>query len=175
MVVYHFSEDPTIRRFEPHVAPTSQSGEAYVWAIDAWHAPMYYTPRDCPRACFWAGPDTSEADRRLWLGPVAARMVIAIESRWLERVRSAALYRYTFDAASFALHDPIAGHFVSRETLEPIRVEPMGDLLRALVEADVELRITPSLIGLWEQVIRSTLAFSGTRLHNAQGWESLRL
>jgi hypothetical protein len=31
------------------------------------------------------------------------------------------------------------------------------------------------LIGLWERVIRSTLAFSGTRLRNAQGWESLRL
>jgi hypothetical protein len=57
-----------------------------VWAIDAWHAPMYYTPRDCPRACFWAGPQTSAEDRERWLAPVHARMVIAIESGWLERL-----------------------------------------------------------------------------------------
>src|SRR3990170_4406740 len=105
---------------------------------------MYYTPRDCPRACFWAGPETSAEDRERWLEPVQARMVIAIESGWLERGRSAALWRYTFDASRFALHDPIAGHFVSRNTVAPIGVEPVGDLLQALVDADVELRITPS-------------------------------
>ena len=60
MALYHFSEDPNIERFEPHIAKTSAiQDEAFVWAIDDWHAPMYYAPRDCPRACFWAG------DRRL--------------------------------------------------------------------------------------------------------------
>ncbi len=174
-VLYHFSENLGIVRFEPHVARTSESREAFVWAIDEWHAPMYYTPRDCPRACFWAGPETSAADRDLWLGPVRARMVIAIESSWLERLRATALYRYRFDAARFALRDPIAGHWVSPEPVAPIGVEPVGDLLRALAAADVELRITPSLIGLWERVIRSSLAFSGTRLRNAKGIEDRRL
>ncbi len=175
MRVYHFSEDPAIRSFAPHVAATSASREAYVWAIDAWHSPMYYTPRDCPRACFWAGPKTSDPDRERWLGPVQARMVIAIESSWLDRLRATELHRYSFDARHFTPHDATAGHFVSRETLTPLAVEPVGDLLRALAAADVELRITPSLIRLWEQVIRSTLAYSGTRLRNAIGWETLRL
>ena len=37
----HFSEDPTITRFEPHVAATAQRPEAYVWAVDAGNAPSY--------------------------------------------------------------------------------------------------------------------------------------
>jgi hypothetical protein len=35
----------------------------------------------------------------------------------------------------------------------------------------VELRITPSLIGLWQRVVKSTLCYSGTRLRNARGWD----
>lgn len=32
--VLHFSEDPGIARFVPHVAATAQRPEAYVWAAD---------------------------------------------------------------------------------------------------------------------------------------------
>lgn len=52
----------------------------------------------------------------------------------------------------------------------PLSVEPVGDLLAALVAANVELRITPRLYELWMAVIESTLEFSGTRLRNAAGW-----
>jgi len=45
----------------------------------------------------------------------------------------------------------------------------VADLLAALAEAEVELRITPSLTDFWSRVISSTLEFSGTRLRNAQG------
>jgi hypothetical protein len=47
-VVYHFSEDPSIRRFQPHVAATSSHAEPLVWAIDEEHAPLYWFTRDCP-------------------------------------------------------------------------------------------------------------------------------
>ena len=50
---FHFSEDPGIRVFEPHVPSHRDGIQPLVWAIDEWHAPMYYTPRQCPRACFW--------------------------------------------------------------------------------------------------------------------------
>jgi hypothetical protein len=64
MALYHFSETPDITVFHPHVAKTSAiRDEAFVWAIDDWHAPMYFVPRDCPRACFWAGPKTTQEDR----------------------------------------------------------------------------------------------------------------
>jgi hypothetical protein len=31
--VLHFSEDPTITVFRPHVAPTAQQATPYVWAV----------------------------------------------------------------------------------------------------------------------------------------------
>jgi hypothetical protein len=171
--LYHSSEDPTIGAFAPHRAPTSTLDEAYVWAIDEWHAPMYYFPRDCPRACFWPGPETSPADHARWFSVVRARMVIAVESGWLDRIRTTPLYRYSMPVEPFHLLDPTAGHWVAREVVVPLSVEPVDDLLAALAASDVELRITPSLIALWREVIASTLAFSGTRLRNAQGYESL--
>jgi hypothetical protein len=169
MTLYHFSEDASIRRFAPHRAPTSVVDEALVWAIDEWHAPMYFFPRDCPRACFWAGERTTAADRERWVGETDARMVIAVESGWLGRIRSTNLYRYTMPEATFELADATAGHWVSRAEVEPVGIEPVGDLLAALVAADVELRIMPTLGALWQAVIGSTLEFSGTRLRNAVG------
>jgi hypothetical protein len=173
-LLYHFSEDPNIRLFVPHRARTSSLPDELVWAIDDWHAPMYYVPRDCPRACFWPGPQTTAADRRQWFDHVRARMVIAIETGWLDRLRAAQLYRYTMPDGAFELLDATAGHWVARQTVTPLSVEPVGDLLTALAGADVELRLTPSLIPLWRLIIRSTLEFSGTRLRNAQGYEALQ-
>ncbi|GAB2927820.1 hypothetical protein GCM10022245_69530 [Streptomyces mayteni] len=33
--VLHFSEDPTIALFRPHVAATARQAEPYVWAVDS--------------------------------------------------------------------------------------------------------------------------------------------
>lgn len=169
--LYHFSEEPEIERFEPRAPLGRPAVEPMVWAIDGWHAPMYFVPRDCPRACFWSGPGTSEQDRERWLGGVDAHMVIAIESRWLEQLRAATLYRYAMPPETFALSDDDGEHWISREAVVPLAVEPVGDLLAVLAEAGVELRITPSLIGLWQRVVRSSFQFSGTRLRNARGWD----
>ena len=59
-VLLHFSEDPTITRFEPHVPATNPTHEPAVWAIDEQHSPVYWFPRDCPRGSVWAN---SEAER----------------------------------------------------------------------------------------------------------------
>jgi len=101
MVLYHFSEDPTIREFVPRAPLAHPDWEPLVWAIDAWHAPIYYVPRECPRVCFWPLPTTTPEDRERWFGHVPARMVVAIESVWLERLRTTQLYRYVMSAASF--------------------------------------------------------------------------
>lgn len=169
--LYHFSEDPNIAVFRPHVPKHRDDvDEPLVWAIDEWHAPMYYFPRQCPRACFWPGAQTTAEDRDRWFKGIAAKMVIAIESEWLERVRSATLYRYVLPEATFSLHGDDSGHAIGREDVVPLSVEPVGDLLAALVEEDVELRITPRLYEMWHAVIESTMSFSGTRLRNAKGW-----
>lgn len=172
MELYHFSEDPKISVFRPHIAPTSTIVDhALVWAIDDWHAPMYYVPRDCPRACFWAGPRTTSEDRERWLHNLAPRFVMAVEATWLERIRSARLYRYRMPEASFSALGHDGGHYVSREMIVPLQVEPVGDLLSAIIRAGVELRITPRLGPMWKQIrSASTLAHSGTRLRNAQGY-----
>ena len=44
--LWHFSEDPSLGHFAPR--------DGKVWAIDGPHSWLYWFPRDCPRACFWA-------------------------------------------------------------------------------------------------------------------------
>jgi hypothetical protein len=168
MVLYHFSEDPAIRRFEPRPPPTDLQAPPLVWAISPTHAPHYYFPRDCPRVIIWARADSDPADVARLLGTTAAQRVIAIESAWLERVRATRLFIYHLPAATFTLRDEPAGYFVSPEAVEPLQVEPAGDLLARLVAAGVELRITPSLWPLRHAVVQSTLDFSIIRMRNAQ-------
>jgi hypothetical protein len=95
-------------------------------------------------------------------------MVIAVESEWLPAIRSTTLYRYVMPEATFRLNDAMAGHWVSVETVTPLSVEPVGDLLDAIISSGAELRITPVVVDLWKGVIESTLEFSGTRLRNAR-------
>ena len=175
--LFHFSEDPTIAVFEPRpvrVPAERPPGRDWlngplVWAIDAWHEPMYFFPRDCPRILLWRKPGTTEADLdRWWGGKRDRRMLAHIEEAWLERLRTTPVYRYTFDPEPFEdLAD--AGMWVSRTTVRPRSSEPLGDLTAALEAADVELRVLPHLLslkGVWE----SSLHASGVRLRNAQRW-----
>jgi hypothetical protein len=171
MLLYHFSEEPDIARFEPRPPPSAQDVPDCVWAIDDAAAVMYYFPRDCPRACFWPSARTSDADRDRWFGGVDARMIIAVEAAWLDRIRATTLYRYEMPASTFRpARDDASGHHVSEQPVTPLRVKAMPDLLGAIAAEGVELRVTPSLIELWKRVIASTLEFSGTRLRNAQGY-----
>jgi hypothetical protein len=97
-------------------------------------------------------------------------MVIAVEAAWLERIRSCRLYRYSFDGATFSsLND--AGMYVSRARVQPLCVEPVGDLLAALVAGEVELRVCQSLRPLGKAVIATSLEFSLIRMRNAAGWD----
>jgi hypothetical protein len=172
MKLYHFSEDPAIEVFHPHIAKTSPiRHEAYVWAIDEWHSPMYYLPRDCPRACFWAGERTTAVDRDKWLHGLEPRFVMAVEAGWLERIRGTVLYRYEMPSESFTPKLDDSGHYICRATVRPLGVEPMRDLLGAIVAEGVEIRVVNCLGPMWRRVHQeSTLHFSGTRLRNAVGY-----
>ena len=126
------------------------------------------------RACFWPGAQTSREDRERWFGGVNAKLVVAVESAWLGRIRAAKLYRYLMPEGTLEELRPsdASGHWVSREVVRPLGVEPVGDLLSALAGAGVELRITTRLVELWNRVVQSTLEYSGTRMRNAQSWPS---
>jgi hypothetical protein len=164
--LWHVSEDAAIARFEPHRAPTGLTGEPLVWAIDTRHLPLFWFPRECPRGTFWAGPETSSADAEQFLLATSAR-VHAVEAAWLDRIRNARVIAYRLPAESFAPHPDVGGYWISRQPVEPLELVDLGDLLARHAEAEIELRLVPSLAPLWERVIRSTLEFSGIRLRNA--------
>ena len=162
--VLHFSEDPTITRFEPHVAATAQQPEAYVWAVDAKNSPSYWFPRQCPRAMAWVEPTTSAEDR-VWLG---GERVHAIEFGWLRRMQTARLYAYRFAAGPFRPFGEPPSAQVATGPVEPLGApEPVGDLLALHEDAGIELRLMVNLWPFWRRVVGSTLGFSGIRLRKA--------
>jgi hypothetical protein len=136
-----------------------------VWAISDDRLGNYLLPRDCPRVTFYAGAETSRADIDRFLGPAPA--VVAVESAWMERVRSTTLYCYQLPAESFVLIDECAGYFTSRTSVTPLGVTRYIDPPRELAKRGVELRVLPTLWGLHDAVASSTLRFSMIRMRNA--------
>jgi hypothetical protein len=159
------SENPTLQRFEPHVSATAEEREPLVWAIDTRHLPCYWFPRDCPRGTFWADRSTSPEDAARLLG--ASTRVHAVEEGWIERMRTTPVFAYRLPDASFERHPEVGGYWVTRTPVEPVEVQPLGDLVARHELAEIELRVLPSLWPLWNDVVASTLEFSGMRLRNA--------
>ena len=162
-MLFHVSEESGIERFEPR--PSPYTDEPVVWAIDADRLRNYLLPRECPRVTYYAGQATTAADVERFLG--SSPVVVAVESAWLERLRSCRLYCYHLPAATFACIDECAGYFVSRGPVVPERVEAVEDLLAALLGRGVELRFVPDLWPLHDAVVSSTLRFSLIRMRNA--------
>jgi hypothetical protein len=154
--LWHISEEAGIERFEPR--------DGRVWAIDTRHVPLYWFPRDCPRATFWAVDETTDDDVDRFLGADRMRRVHVVEPVWLERMRNAQLHAYRLPEATF---EPEDRYWISPVAIEPIERVELSDLLGLHADAEIELRIAPQLLGLWERVIASTLDFSGIRLRNA--------
>ena len=162
--LWHVSEDPTIEVFHPHHHELLTLDEPLVYAVDTRYWWLYWFPRDCPRACFNAKEDTKDEDVERWLDGDRERRVSVIETGWLERFRAAHVYAYRLPPESF---EPWDKFFISRETVIPIELVELGDLLARHAEVGNELRISPSLYPLWDEVIETTLDFSGIRLRNA--------
>jgi hypothetical protein len=158
------SEDPTIEVFHPHQSELHALDEPLVWAVDTHYQWLYWFPRDCPRACFEANGDTTDEDVERWLDGDRSRRVGVIESAWLDRFRSAHVYAYRLPPDTF---EPWDKFFVSRETVAPLELVELGDLLARHAERGNELRVAPALYPLWDKVIETTLDFSGIRLRNA--------
>jgi hypothetical protein len=167
--VYHFSEESDIAVFMPRVnrrfdgAPT----EPVVWAVDEAHQHNYVFPRDCPRVTFYAVPSTTAEDRARLLTGASARYVVAIEAKWLPVMQRTCLYRYELSGETFEVFDAGAGHVVSRVAVTPSAMTRIENLLEALLQHDVELRVLPSLWPLSDAVIASSLQFSNIRMRNA--------
>jgi hypothetical protein len=179
MRLFHFSENPGITTFEPRpiaVATPRAPGrewldEPLVWAIDERHEAMYLFPRDCPRVLVWPTSASSADDIRVWWAGRTCRMIAHIEWRWLERLRTARLYRYELPFDPFmTIND--AGMWVSRASVTPLCVDVIDDVPGALRSADVELRIMERLAPL-RPLWSTSLHVSGIRLRNAIDWREL--
>jgi uncharacterized protein DUF6886 len=162
-MLFHVSEEAGIARFEPRMS--ASAGEPVVWAIEESRLCNYLLPRDCPRVTYYAGPATAAADVERFLG--ASSAVVAIESGWLERVRSTRLYCYQMPSDTFACVDECAGYYVSRVAVTPSGVEIVDDSLAALLARGVDVRILSSLWPPRDAVVASSLRFSMIRMRNA--------
>jgi hypothetical protein len=165
--VYHYSEDGSIRRFAPHVPPTNPSHPPAVWTIDAAHSPLYWFPRNCPRISVWA---TSAAQQELLTATfnTEASRICAAESHWLTRVRDASIYRYSFEAKPFAPWTEADGQYITGDVVYPDSVDVLDDLLALHADAEVELRFTPRLGVLMDEMLASGLPFSFVRIRDAR-------
>ncbi|HEX4795897.1 MAG TPA: hypothetical protein VH370_19065, partial [Humisphaera sp.] len=168
--LFHVSEEPGIQRFKPRPAPSPDSGVKglAVFAIEDRLLHNYLLPRDCPRGTFYADSRTSPDDRRRFMGCTAARHVVAIESRWLKQIAQTTLYCYELPPATFRCIDESAGYYASDSCVVPKSVRVVDDILAALLERDVELRVVRTLWPLHDAVAESTLCFSMIRMRNAQ-------
>jgi hypothetical protein len=162
-MLFHVSEEPGIERFEPR--PSQNADEPVVWSVDADRVRNYLLPRECPRVTYYAGDETTAADVERFLGSSPA--VIAVESAWLDRLRSCRLYCYHMPPETFVCIDECAGYFVSRLPVTPIGIQVVDDPLAAILGRGVELRFVPNLWSLRDAVVSSTLRFSIIRMRNA--------
>lgn len=167
--LFHVSDKPGIARFHPRPVNAFDPrvvGEA-VWAIDEGHLPNYLVPRECPRVTYVCDARTSIRDRRYFFGPSKVKRIIAIEARWLMRAIDTAIYLYRMPAETFECIDEHAGHYIARQSLAPIEIREIDNPLLEMLAHDIELRIVKDLLALHDEVAKSTLSFSSTRLRNA--------
>ena len=162
--LWHFSEDPSLDRFDPRAAgPGSPS---LVWAVDTRHAPMFWFPRDCPRGCIWPARTTTEADREYFFGQSGAQRIHVIEAGWLRQMLDCRLYAYRFPVEPFRPHD-VGGYWVTDDAIRASERIELNDLVGRHGQAGIELRVSPSIWPFWRRAANSTVAFSGSRLRNA--------
>lgn len=149
--LFHYSEDPAIDRFVPHVPATNPGQAPMVWTIDDEHAPLFWFPRDCPRITYW-----SEGGPR----------VHVMEEAWVARLRACRLYAYRFALAPFRPWSEADGYWVSEAEVVALDVEPVGDLFERHHQRGIELRVVPDLRPVRKAVLRSDARFSMCRMAN---------
>jgi hypothetical protein len=149
----HFSEDPGITEFVPHVAATARQPQAYVWTVDALNAPCYWFPRQCPRVCAWA-PD--------------GRRVHAVEAAWRTAVSDVELYAYRFAAAPFEPFGERPHAFVATCPVTPLGPpEQVGDVVALHEQHGIDLLVLPRLEEHFARVRADGWDFSAIRMRNA--------
>jgi hypothetical protein len=169
--LFHVSEEPGIELFEPRPSPsffTEITGNV-VFAIGDRLLHNYLLPRDCPRVTYYQTANTTTADKEKFFGESGAEFVVIVESGWYERIKNTTIYCYELPANDFTLLDECAAYYVSYHPAIPINIRTIPDVIAELINRNVELRLTPSLKKIADEVSKSSLNFSIIRMRNAAG------
>lgn len=158
----HYSEDPRIEVFRPHVPATNPRQPPAVWAIEPDTAPLYWFPRDCPRVTVWANDADHQRVLATRFDTRASRVHFARspDEPW---IRSTTLFEYAFDVDHFEPWPDAEGQWISRETVRPISQRPLGDLVAEHAERGIDLRFIEDLGAARADVLASGLPFSIVR------------
>jgi hypothetical protein len=156
--LWHVSEYPGIARFEPR--------DDKVWAIATRLLPLYWFPRECPRATFWAESGSSDEDVARFLGGDRSQRVHVVSPEWIEQMRTARVVAYRMPEQTFAENED--RFWISAAPVEPLELVDLGDLVERHGAAAIELRTEADLLGFWDEVVASSLGYSGIRLRNAR-------
>ena len=161
-VLLHYSEDPEISVFAPHVPRTNPSEQPAVWTLDPAHAPLYWFPRDCPRAAVWANDDAQRERLADQFVTTASRVQWAPRA-WADRIRECTLYEYRFDPGPFVPWPDAEGQWISQSPVSALTVSPVGDLIARQARHGVDLRLVADIARVRDAVVTSGLPFSIVR------------
>ena len=167
--LYHVSEDPDIKVFEPRPTPSDYDAinNDVVFAVSDEFLHNYLLPRDCPRVTYYANDNSSMEDINTFMGQSDADYIVTIESKWESAINETTLYCYEFPAEGFSLLDENAGYYISHKSVTPISVRTITDIRKEISSRNVKLRFMSSLFDLAERIQRSSLKFSLIRMRNA--------
>lgn len=172
--LFHFSHDPNIERFTPHVPATNPSQPAAVWAIDGDHQSAYWFPRDCPRATVWPVAADTAAEFGSTFGTSAQRLHLA-ETTWVNRLNDRPLYRYELDPSPFEPWPDAVGQWTATTHVTPLSVERVGQVEDLHADAGIELRVVDDLWPWVDLIVDGPWGFSCIRLANAAPRRSAKL
>ncbi|MBD0382532.1 DUF6886 family protein [Paenibacillus sedimenti] len=169
MRLYHFSEEPDIELFVPRVKANRTDMPPVVWAIDQKHEFTFYFPRDCPRIVYTRSEGISAEDEVKFFGLSKSDTIITVETGWYKIINETTLYRYMLPGDDFQLFDETAGYYIAEQTIEPLSVDPIHNLIEKLIAMNIEIRFTPNLYPLRDAILNSTLKNFGIhRFQNAR-------
>ncbi len=168
--MYHFSDQGGIEIFHPRPPLAHPESEPMVYAIDEWHQPLYFFPRDCPRVGVWPVETTSEEDRAWFAAQGGQRMILYLDAAWAEVHARAELWRYEFTSGGFEdCRDH--GCWASRASERPIRRERLSNLPQMIENAGCRLVVTDLRATAHELWPATTLHVSMIRMRNLAGWQ----
>jgi hypothetical protein len=144
--LHHFSDREDISIFAPRAPLRHPRAEPLVYAIDGWHSPLYFFPRDCPRIGICPVESTSAEDRESYNSWTDKRMRIFVEQCDEPSWRTGELIRYDFNPLDGFIDTGDHGVWISRQNVRPLASTKIRNLPEAAIKADVEVLVTPSLL-----------------------------